>query len=198
MDKTVKIRAYSSDAESAAAQVSNTEGNNSLELAMKAQLEDERSRSLEHLKTIVQLRESLKQEQAKTAELVNKVGELEAKVQGSSAQESSELAKKNALLEEEKKRALDLMRMIEQLRENLKQEQAKAAEFSKFNIQLEEERKKSLDMLKMVEQLRESLKQEQAKSAEAANKTLLQEARVKELTDALGKISSIAAQVKAG
>lgn len=198
MDKTVKIRAYAAGTESAAVQAPNTDGKNSLELAMKAQLEDERSRSLEHLKTIVQLRESLKLEQSRAAELANKVSELEAKMHGSSAQESSELAKKSALLEEEKKHALDMMRMIEQLRENLKQEQAKAAEFTKTNIQLEEEKKRSLDMLKMVEQLRESLKQEQMKTAETIGKASTQEARVKELSEALGKISAIAAMIKAG
>jgi DNA repair exonuclease SbcCD ATPase subunit len=199
MDKTVKIRAYAAGTESiAAAQATSTDDKSSLELAMKAQLEDERSRSLEHLKTIVQLRENLKLEQAKSAELANKIGELETRLQGSSAQETTELAKKSALLEEEKKRALEMMRMIEQLRENLKQEQAKAAESSKTNLQLEEEKKRSLDMLKMVEQLRESLKQEQAKSAEIASKAAAQETRAKELGDALGKISAIAAMVKAG
>jgi hypothetical protein len=198
MDKTVKIRAYVAGTESAAAQAPNADDKSSLELAMKAQLEDERSRSLEHLKTIVQLRESLKLEQGKAAELVNKVGELEAKMQGSSAQETSELAKKSAQLEEEKKRALELMRMIEQLRESIKQEQAKTEVFAKANSLFEEEKKKSLDLLKMVEQLRDMLKQEQAKTAEITNKNLVQEARVKELTDVLGKIASIAAVVKAG
>lgn len=197
MDKTVKIRAYAAGTESVAVQSANTGDKNSQELIMQAQLEDERSRSLEHLKTIVQLRESLKQEQSKTAELANKVSELEAKMHGSSAQESSELAKKNALLDEEKKHALDMMRMIEQLRENLKQEQAKAAEFTKTNSLLEEEKKRSLDMLKMVEQLRESLKQEQMKTAETAGRISAQDARIKELGDALGKISVIASIVKA-
>ena len=127
-EKTVKLRAYSDDGKTPAVPI-NPADEKSLELAMKdAQIEEERSRSLEHLKTIVQLRESLKQEQAKTADAAKKVAELEARVKGSSEQEANELAKKTAQLEEEKSRSVEYMRMIEQLRENLKQEQAKVAE----------------------------------------------------------------------
>ena len=91
MEKTVKIRAYPDDAKSNASQGNLADGQNiSLELAMKnAQLEEEKSRSLEHLKTIVQLRESLKQEQAKTAEMARKMAEQDAKAKDLAALEAN-------------------------------------------------------------------------------------------------------------
>ncbi|MDE2310650.1 MAG: hypothetical protein KGL01_07475 [Betaproteobacteria bacterium] len=129
MDKTVKLRAYSEPAKSAAPEGDIKESKDqSLELAAKeAQLAEEKSKSLENLKTIVQLRENLKQEQAKTAELARKTAELEAKANESSAPLANELAKKSAQLEEEKKRSLEQLKTIEQLRESLKQEQARSA-----------------------------------------------------------------------
>ena len=169
MEKTVKIRAYSEDVKSPAVVPGKPVDEKALELAMKdAQIEEERSRSLEHLKTIVQLRESFKLEQARTAEAVKKAADLEASLKGSAEQGSSELAKKTAQLEEEKGRSVEYMRMIEQLRENLKQEQAKVAEAS--------------DKLAALE----------AKTGDVA----ALEARVRELTDALGKIVAIAAAGK--
>lgn len=129
MDKTVKLRAYSEPSKSGVPEGDIKEDKNkSLDLAAKeAQLAEEKSKSLENLKTIVQLREYLKQEQAKTAELARKTAELEAKVNESSASVANELAKKSAQLEEEKKRSLEQLKMVEQLRESLRQEQAKSA-----------------------------------------------------------------------
>lgn len=172
MEKTVKIRAYPDDAKSNASQGNLADDQNrSLELAMKnAQLEEEKSRSHEHLKTIVQLRESLKQEQAKTAEMARKTAEQDAKVKDLAGLEANELARKNAQREEEKKRLLDLMKMIEQLRESLKQEQAKTAG--------------------MVDKIT-------AQEAKARESAVL-EAKVKELTEALSKIAAIAAAGKTG
>ncbi|HCI14511.1 MAG: hypothetical protein A2063_08715 [Gallionellales bacterium GWA2_60_142] len=168
-EKTLKLRAYSDDIKNPAAPI-NPADEKSLELAMKdAQIEEERSRSLEHLKTIVQLRESLKQEQAKVAEAAKKVAELEVRVKGTTEQEANELAKKTAQLEEEKNRSVEYMRMIEQLRENLKQEQAKVAEAGGKVAVLEAK----------------------------AGDLVTQEARIRELTDALGKIAAIAATGKA-
>lgn len=168
MEKTVKIRAYS-DEPKAPGQAGKPVDEKSLELAMKdAQIEEERSRSLEHLKTIVQLRESLKQEQARTAEAAKKVAELEGRLKGSSEQEANELAKKTAQLEEEKSRSVEYMRMIEQLRESLKQEQSGAAAMA--------------DKLAILE-------------AKVGDVVTL-EARVRELTDALGRIAAIAAAGK--
>ena len=168
MDKTVKLRAYPDDAKKTA-ETGKSVDEKSLELAMKdAQIEEERSRSLEHLKTIVQLRESLKQEQARTAEAVRKAGELEARLKDTDSQETSELAKKSALLEEEKKRSIEYMRMIEQLRESLAQEQAGVAEMA--------------DKLAALE----------ARTGEIA----VLEARIRELSNALGKISAIAGSVQ--
>ncbi len=153
MDKTVKIRAYSDDAKSEVPQANLAKDKNiSLELAPKsAQIGEEKNSSPELLKTITQLRESLKQEQAKTADLetkLNKLVELE----------EIQLARKNAQLEEEKNKSLEYLQTIELLRESIKQDQAKAAT---------------------------------TKSAEL-------EAKVKDLSGALSKIAAIAAAGKAG
>jgi hypothetical protein len=159
MDKTVKLRAYDEAAKSDVPQAKPAEDKSiALELAKKASLlEEEKIKSLELLKTIVQLRESLKQEKAKTAE-------LDAKLTRLNALEESQLAKKNAQLEEEKKRSLEYMRTIEQLRESIKQDQARNAETEKKAAELE------------------------AKSKELA----MLEAKVKDLSVVLNKISSIA------
>jgi DNA anti-recombination protein RmuC len=170
MEKTVKIRAFPDVARSSSAQ-GNTADEKAIELAMKdAQIEEERSRSLEHLKTIVQLRESLKQEQAKTAEMARKADELDAKAKGTAALETNELARKSAELEEEKQKSLEQMKTIEQLREGLRQEQAKAAGMADMMAELD---------------------------AKAKERAAL-ETKVKELTGALGKIAAIAAAWKAG
>lgn len=82
MDKTVKTSVFSGNAKSAASQSNLTEAQEkALELMKKnAQLEAMNSMLLEHLKTIEQLRESFKQEQAKTAEMAMNTAGLEAKV----------------------------------------------------------------------------------------------------------------------
>lgn len=222
MDKTVKIRTYSDEVKNLASQGNLTEDQSkALELAKKgAQLEEERQKSLDHLKTIEQLRESLRQEQAKTAEMTKKAA----------GQGANELAVKDAQLEEEKSRSLENLKTIVQLRESLKQEQAKTAEMAKktaeleakikdfssseanelanMTVQLEQEKVSSLEQLKTIEHLRDSLKQEQTKSAEMVKIATEQqakmkempalEAKTKELSEALGKISVIAAALKAG
>jgi len=172
MEKTVKIRAYPDDAKSNASQGDLADDQNiSLELAKKnAQIEEEKSRSHEYLKTIVQLRESLKQEQAKTAEMTQKMAEQEAKVKELAALEANELARKSAQREEEKKKSLDLMKTIEQLRESLRQEQAKTA----------------------------GMADKTAEQETKAGASAVLEAKVKELTAALSKIAAIAAAGKAG
>ena len=159
MDKTLKLRTYPGDASS---DNRAKEQNVSLELEKKsALLEEERSKSVELLKTIVQLRESLKQEQAKSAE-------LEAKISKLATVEENQLARKNAQLEEEKKLSLEYMRTIEQLRESIRQDQAKsAAMVNKFDEL--EAKTKEVDELK---------------------------ARIKDLTGVLGMISRIAAAGK--
>lgn len=148
-----------------------TAGADAAALALKdAQLEEEKSRGLENLKTIVQLRESLKLEQGKTAEMVKIISELEARAKESAAAETSELAKKSAELEGEKRKSLEQAQAIEQLRDGLAQEQAKSAG--------------------MADKLAES----EAKAREAA----ALEARINELTDAMGRIVAIASAGKAG
>lgn len=133
LDKTLKLRAYTDDAaKSDVAQDDRAEEKNkSQELAKKdAQLEEEKSKSLEHLKTIVQLRESLKQEKAKTADLEAKLNKLDSL-------EANQLARKNAQLEEERKQSLEYMRTIEQLRETIKQDHAKKSETENKSAELE-------------------------------------------------------------
>lgn len=133
-----------------------------LELEQKqAQLDEERNKSLELLRNLVQLRESLKQEQARSAE-------QEAKLNKLAALEESQIAKRNAQIEEEKKYSLELMRTIEQLKEQLKQEKSRASEIADSGVQLE---------------------------AKIQEITALK-AKIKDLSGVLGKIVSIAEAAK--
>ena len=78
---TIKVRAYPDKAGKVAQSNLTEEQNNALELVKKtALLEEEKKISLEHLKTIEQLQESLKQEKAKTVEMAEKAVMLEAKL----------------------------------------------------------------------------------------------------------------------
>ena len=94
MERTLKLRAYSGDEKNKAPSKQEKERNIALELEKKSQLlEEEKSKSLDLLKTIVQLRESLKQEQTRSAELDTKLTKL-------NSVEENQLARKNAQLEE--------------------------------------------------------------------------------------------------
>ena len=96
------------------------------------------------------------------------------------AQEKAlELAKKNAQLEEAKNKLLEHVKIIEQLREDIKQEQAKTTEMATMALGLEAKVK------------------ELSAQEEKVKKVVELETRVKELTDALDKISGIAAAEKA-
>lgn len=230
LDKTLKLHAYTDAAQSDVVQDNRAgETNKSSELAKKdALLEEEKNKSLELLKTIVQLRESLKEDQVKTSGIIKKASELEAQAKESAALDAEKIAKLNTQLEEEKKKSLEYIRAIEQLRESVKQDQAKMTEMAKKTADLEaklhkldavednqlvkkdallaEEKKRSLEYMRTIEQLRESLKQDQAKMSEMLNKSAAHEAktkelamletRVKDLSGALNKISSIAAAGK--
>ena len=90
MDKTVKTRVLPEGAKTAAPQSNLTDAQErSLELAKKnAQLEEIKSKLLEQIKTIEQLRASLNQEQAKSADLEIKTARLESKVKELSELES--------------------------------------------------------------------------------------------------------------
>ena len=207
MERTLKLRAYA-DAEKNKAPQSRQEKERNIALDLEKKsllLEEEKNKSLDLLKTIVQLRESLKQEQARSAELDTKLTRL-------NSVEENQLARKNAQLEEEKAKSQEYLKTIEQLKESLKREEAKLAklnsveenELAKKNAQLEEERAKSLEYVKLIDQLREDVKQEQAKSEEMVNKfdellakTKSQselEAIIRNLKEALGKISKIASE----
>jgi hypothetical protein len=108
------------------------------------------------------------------------------KVQGGVAQSNLtedqdnalELVKKNAQLQEEKNRSLELQMAVEQLREDLKQERAKAGEIAERAVTLEAR----------VEEL----------TGQASNnkKVVELEAKVKELTETLRKISGMASVAK--
>ncbi len=100
-----------------------------------------------------------------------------------------ELAKRNALLEDEKKKSLEYQKTIEQLRECVKEEQEKTAEMTRKMSRLE---------AKVIELVELEAKVKEFSGLEAkAGKVAELEARVKELTEALDKISSIAAAKKA-
>jgi len=86
-----------------------------------------------------------------------------------------ELVKKNAQLDEAKRKLLELERAIQELRTNLAKEQARSADLSQKLGILEAEQKAS--------------QSSPAKVAEL-------EAKVKELSEVLGKISGIAASGK--
>jgi len=149
MDKTLKLRAYSADTKSDTARGNLAKDQNaSLELTKTvAQLEEEKKKSLEYLQTIEQLRESLKLEQARTAEMVKKKTELEAKIKEFSALDSSEIAKKTAQLEEEKFKSLESMKIIVQLRESLRLEQARTAEMIRKSAESESKVKELTEVL---------------------------------------------------
>lgn len=198
MDKTLKIHAYSDTAKSdGAKEKSAKELDIALELEKKtAHLEEERSKTLDLLKTIVQLRESLKQEQAKTAVLEARLNKLDSV-------EENQLVKKNAQLEDEKKHSLEYMRTIQQLRESLQQEQEKSARMAAGMAELEtkankldteeenpldskderpeEEKNKLLEYEKTIEQLRENQKQELEKSAQMVNRIAELESKVNKM-----------------
>ena len=89
MEKTVKTRSFSDKAKSPATPSNLTETQEkALEFAKKnAQLEEAKNKLLEHLKTIEQLREDIKQEQVKTTEMATMALGLEVKVKELSGQE---------------------------------------------------------------------------------------------------------------
>ncbi len=83
MDRTVKIPAYTGETKPGVPQDNLTkEQKLALELATKStQLEEERSKSLEQLKTIESLRESLLNEQAKATDLSRNTALLQARIE---------------------------------------------------------------------------------------------------------------------
>lgn len=144
MDKTVKLRAYT---EPGSERLASKDKERDLELAARdAQLEDERNKSLEQLKTIVQLRESLKQEQARTAEASKRVNELEAGLKQLTASGAADLARKDAQLEAEMKRAVDAENKCKELQTKLKQEQDKLASMPDQTSLLEAKDKELVDL----------------------------------------------------
>jgi methyl-accepting chemotaxis protein len=91
MEKTVKTRSYSDKSKRAISPSNLTDAQEkALEFANTAtQLEEAKCKLLEQLKTIDQLREEIKQEQAKTAEMAMMALGLEDKVKELSGQEDN-------------------------------------------------------------------------------------------------------------
>ena len=144
MDKTVKIRAYT---DPASGQPASRQKEQDIELAAReAQLDDERKKSLEQLKTIVQLREALKQEQSRTAEASKRVNELESGLQQISASSANELARKDAQLEAEMKKAVEAESKCKELQNQLRQEQTKLANMPDQSRLLEAKEKELADL----------------------------------------------------
>jgi DNA repair exonuclease SbcCD ATPase subunit len=166
MDKTVKMRAYT---DPGSGQPAPKQKEIDIELAARdAQLADERNKSLEQLKTIVQLREALKKEQARTAEVSKRVNELESGLQQVTSSSANDLARKDAQLEAEMKKTVDAESRCKELQERLRQEQARLANMP--------------DQSRMLE----------AKDNELADL----KARMQDLSGVLGKIISIAEAAK--
>lgn len=213
MDRTLKLRSYPDSAKHDAAK-DNTAKERDIELELEkktAHLEEERNKSLDLVKTIVQLRESLKQEQGKAAA-------LEAKVTRLDSVEENQLVRKNAELEEEKKKSLEYVKTIEQLRENRKQEVEKSAQMLnriaeleakvnkmdtveenqlvRKNTLLEDEKKKSAEYAKLVDQLREKLRQNQGIPDDLVEYIVELEKKIKELSEVANKISGLAVEKK--
>ncbi|HUW75947.1 MAG TPA: hypothetical protein VMV70_04650 [Gallionella sp.] len=109
---TIKIRAYAGKATGDDAQSNlSAEQNNALELVKRAaQLQEERNKSLEHLKAIGLLQESLRQEQARAAEMEKMVAGLEAQLKELAAQETN--VKKVAELEARVKELSEVLSKI--------------------------------------------------------------------------------------
>lgn len=151
MDRTLKMRAFA--AEAAKVPQSN-EQNLSLELAKRdALLEEEKKKSSEYQLMINQLRESLKLEQTRTAEMVKKKTEMENKVKELSSVDSGEMAKKNAEIDELQQKVVENVRVIMQLRESNKQEQARTAEMIRQKSELDAKLKEQSEVLAKIASL---------------------------------------------
>lgn len=86
---TIKTRAYAGTGDDAQNNLS-AEQNNALELVKRAaQLQEEKNKSLEYLKTIGLLQESLRLEQAKAVEMAKSVAGMEAQLKELSTRETN-------------------------------------------------------------------------------------------------------------
>jgi hypothetical protein len=115
-----------------------------------AQLEDEKRKSSEQLKAIELLKESLKEEKDKNVLLTVNSADLHAKLNKLSEVEENQLIRKNTLLEDEKKKSIGYLKEIEQLKENVKQEQAKRAELEKKSALQEAKAKEMAEIISTI------------------------------------------------
>ena len=155
MDRTVKIRAFAADAkQDGTPNNQSNEQSLSLELSKKnAMLEEEKKKTQEYQLMVAQLRESLKLEQTRTAEMVKKKTEMEAKVKELSSVDSNEMAKKNAEIEELQNKSLENVKAIMQLRESNKHEQAQVAALTKRKAELKAKVKELSDLLGKISEI---------------------------------------------
>ena len=176
LERTVKLQALADGAK----QVDQVDAKDILlELSHReAQLQEEKSRSIENLKKITQLRESLKQEQEKTAGLTRKIAELENSLKDTAASKANDeaLANLRLQLETEEKKSLEQSEKIERQRESLKREQARTDEMANRVAALESRLKERDDLQAQLDAL---------------------QARVKDMAGALGQISDIANAARA-
>jgi hypothetical protein len=100
-------------------------------------------KTAEQLKVIELLKENLKMEQNQNAELLKKIDDLQDKLYKLTSLEDDQLVKKNAELEDEKKKSSAYLKTINELMENLKLEQEKSAEMEK-KIAFQETKAKEL------------------------------------------------------
>jgi hypothetical protein len=100
-------------------------------------LEEEKKKALEYIQTIEQLRENQKQELEKSAQMVNRIAELESKVNKMDAVEENQLVRKNTLLEEEKKKSAEYAKLVDQLRQSIKGDQEQSSDMANRTAELE-------------------------------------------------------------
>lgn len=125
MDKTVKIRAYVEPAAQPAGAAPLTK-EQALEFAvLQERLQEERDKSLEQLKTIVQLRETVKLEQAKATEAEKRANQAQAALQQAQSAVSEAQRHAQERLDGEMKKMVEAEARNQQLQAQLAQLQAK-------------------------------------------------------------------------
>ena len=181
MDKTVKLAAYSADAKEESTPVNATQDKKlAEELAGKInQLEEEKSRSLANLNVIGQLGESLKQEQAKSAELTKRISGLEDN--------------QNKLIDTSKK-------LMDRQEAKLAEQQSQLAEqqatMTAQQAKVTEQQAKIAGLETQLAAQEAKLAGLQSSNSEQESKFSNQAARIKTLVEALEKISTIATAAK--
>lgn len=183
-DKTIKIRAFSPEAPQDLAPAKAAEEKRlAEELAKKtAQVDEEKARSLAHLNTIEQLRDSLKQEQTRSTEAAKRIADLEEK--------------QNKLMDSSKKLVDRQEAKLEELQGKLAEQQTtitgQQAAIASQQAAIDEQQAKFAVLEAQASGNGSKVAELQAHIAEQDNKLTAQVARIRSLIDALEKVSSIA------